>query len=450
MSAKNKQELRVDVHGPCSSSLPSPLHPPNWAYTPVSGLPLSAYKPQFSPYDFPLYTPLSARMPAYPRTPLHSAFPHTPAGSDDCPLDLNTPFETSGKYLRDFDNFFSTKLFRQNGDIASKVLPPPNHMPSPRVEFFKRDKLPSFQKTMLRMRDFETGSDAFSYTSTSSSTCTTLVRNTPTDEMVPNYVTSNPESPGSDSDSSCFSSASPEQFKLTSPPPKKLAFRPYKVQKPKPAAATKKQLAVDMVAGHVGLLKKEHSTAHSASPSPADSPFGRGMAPSTNGMSNVERLKANPDMWTQATQVKKGVYVCTHCPSHLGRFRKLSELAAHFDENNLTRLCKCDFPDCAWSIVGFSSRSEKTRHIKSQHATARYECLHCERVFARSDSLKRHFKLIHNLPNVSPEELLSMRTNAPSSADASIAFDAIKEEEQDVKPIMPPPSSTSIFVVAQS
>lgn len=462
MSAKNKQELRVVVHGPCTSALPSPLHPPSSAYTPLSGLPLSAYKPQFSPYDFsPLYTPVSARMPAYPRTPLHSAFPPTPASSDDCPLDLNTPFETSGRYLRDFDNFFSTKLFRQNGDITSKVLPPPSksHVPSPRVEFFKRDKLPSIQKTMLRMRDFEntTFSPTDSYTSTStssstsSSTCSTLVRTTPTDEM-PNYVTTSPKSPGSDSDSSCFSPASPE-FKLTSPPQKKVAFRPYKVQKTKPAsagaAASKKQLAVEMVAGHVGLVKKEHSLSHPSSPSPADSPFGRGMAPSTNGMSNVERLKANPDMWTQATQVKKGVYVCTHCPSHLGRFRKLSELAAHFDENNLTRLCKCDFPDCAWSIVGFSSRSEKTRHIKSQHATARYECLHCERVFARSDSLKRHFKLIHNLPNVSPEELLSMRTKAPSSsADASIAYDSIKEEDQEST--VPPPSSTSIFVVAQS
>ncbi|KAG5362169.1 Krueppel-like factor 15 [Yarrowia sp. C11] len=391
---------------------------------------MSAYKQQFSPGDFSsAYSPLSARMPAYPSTPLGPGYPHPSPLTSDCPLDLNAPFEMSQKYLKDMDNFFSTRLFRQNGDITSNVLPMPK--PSPRVDFFKGDKLPPISKPLLNMRDFES---------------------TPLKEDSPNYTTS-PSSPGSESDSSMSSSSTGPNF--TSPPPsaRKIAFRPYRVQKPKhagsassstcttPTSATapRKQLAVELVAGHVGLVKKEHS----ASPSPTDSPFGRGMAPSTSGMSNVERLKANPDMWTQATQVKKGVYVCTHCPSNGGRFRKLSELAAHFDENNLTRLCKCDFPDCAWSIVGFSSRSEKTRHIKSQHASTRYSCMHCERVFARSDSLKRHFKLIHNMPNVTPEEVLTMRSTTSAVPDA-MAYDDVKEEEQE--PGMPPPSSTSVFV----
>lgn len=388
MPPKKNQTLRVHVYAPTAA-----VHTPNSAYPPFSGLPSSAIRPMFfgSHDSSPLYTPLSAAMPCYPKTPLIPGYPQTPLGSD-CPLDLNAPFELSHKYQKDFDNFFSTKLFRQNGDVNSKVLPLPKPLPSSKQAFFKQDRLPPIETTMLSMRDFEK-------------------------EKEQHYTTTTSEN---ESDSS-ISSTEPV-ITFSSPPVKKIAFKPYKVHKSKPTK--KPQLAV---------VKVESNSDKEMTP-PSESPFGRGMAKSENGTSNVERLKANPDMWAQATQVKKGVYVCTHCPSHLGRFRKLSELAAHFDQNNLIRMCKCDYPDCAWSIVGFSSRSEKTRHIKSQHATAQYECMHCERVFARSDSLKRHFKLIHNLPRVTPEELLHMRSKGGA-------------ERVCVEEKMPPPSSTNVFVV---
>ncbi|KAG5363721.1 Krueppel-like factor 15 [Yarrowia sp. B02] len=403
-----KKELRVQVYAPCSMPQLPTAYPP------------SAFRPQFSPYDFsPCYTPLSARKSAYPKTPIHT----------DCPLDLNTPFETSNKYLRDIDAFFSTKLFRQNGDITSKVLPLPK--PSPRQAFFK-NRLPPLGQT-LTLRDCEKRDD--------------------------NYTTHTPFE--SDSDSCGEKEVRSHSFRIQKERKKKSLVLPESLDVRTLSAASESEVrafpgSMDALSVTSGSLEVTRSRSDSievkresfgdvseeqsfnvkkedTSPSPSsDSLFGRGMALATNPKSNVERLKANPDMWAQATQVKKGVYVCTHCPSNQGRFRKLSELAAHFDENNLTRLCKCDYPDCAWSIVGFSSRSEKTRHIKSQHASAQYECMHCERVFARSDSLKRHFKLIHNLPNVTPEELVTMRTRGGEF-----------EPEEG----MPPPSSTNVFVV---
>lgn len=149
---------------------------------------------------------------------------------------------------------------------------------------------------------------------------------------------------------------------------------------------------------------------------------GRGMGPAQSQFTTVQRLRADAEMWKQANQVKKGVYVCTHCTpgkggTGQGRFKTLAALAAHFDEYNLTRLCKCDYDSCAWSIVGFSSRSEKTRHIKSQHNATHFECPECHKFFLRTDSLKRHFKLIHNKHNISADEIGRMSVTGPTPVD---------------------------------
>lgn len=102
--------------------------------------------------------------------------------------------------------------------------------------FQKRQTAP-ITKPMLNMRDFEKNS-------------ATKVKVAPEDS--PNYTTS-PGSPGSESDSSS-SSVSTTAPSFASPPAKKIAFKPYRVKKTKPA--TRKQLAVGMVAGHVELLKR--------------------------------------------------------------------------------------------------------------------------------------------------------------------------------------------------
>lgn len=118
----------------------------------------------------------------------------------------------------------------------------------------------------------------------------------------------------------------------------------------------------------------------------------------TPGPSTVDQLRADPHIWSLANQLKKGVYVCTQCPSgrRAAQFKTLAQLAAHFDTHNLIRPCKCDEESCPWHIVGFSTRSEQVRHMKSKHLKQRFNCGVCGRVFVRSDSLKRHYKLLHS------------------------------------------------------
>lgn len=119
----------------------------------------------------------------------------------------------------------------------------------------------------------------------------------------------------------------------------------------------------------------------------------------TDPQSAVAQLYASPEMWEKACHTKKGVFICTNC-HHNGKplsFRTMIELAVHFDSHGLMRKSKCEKPSCPWSVVGFSTRSEKNRHTKSQHSDLNYPCQTCGRRFGRCDSLKRHMKLVHDI-----------------------------------------------------
>lgn len=138
-------------------------------------------------------------------------------------------------------------------------------------------------------------------------------------------------------------------------------------------------------------------------------------------------LMANPAMWRQATLSKKGTYVCSHCTSQGNhrKFSNLAALAAHFDQHQVLRLCKCDYSSCVWSLIGFSSMPEKVRHLRSQHSNKHYKCGACQRAFLRGDSLKRHLRLVHGREHTSAAEINEMTVMRPfQSANESASANA--------------------------
>lgn len=109
----------------------------------------------------------------------------------------------------------------------------------------------------------------------------------------------------------------------------------------------------------------------------------------------VSCLLTNPEIWASVTKAKKGLYSCNHCDQ---KFLKLLYLAQHMDEAGIERPFRCHQDNCAWSIIGFSKRSEWLRHVKFQHdEKPKYKCEFptCYKSFSRKDSLKRHFILVH-------------------------------------------------------
>lgn len=137
----------------------------------------------------------------------------------------------------------------------------------------------------------------------------------------------------------------------------------------------------------------------------------------------VALLMANPAMWRQATLSKKGTYVCSHCTSQGNhrKFNNLAALASHFDQHDVLRLCKCDYPSCIWSLIGFSSMPEKVRHLRSQHSNKHYKCGACQRAFLRGDSLKRHLRLVHGREHTSAAEINEMTVMRPFQPPAPSA-----------------------------
>ncbi|CAN6604699.1 hypothetical protein TRVA0_002S04544 [Trichomonascus vanleenenianus] len=146
-----------------------------------------------------------------------------------------------------------------------------------------------------------------------------------------------------------------------------------------------------------------------ASPRPAGSPLDQLMdfplqaSPDTNPYvvraregSIVYQLSQRPDLWPRVIGTKKGVFRCSHCGD---KFPRLIQFAAHIDEAHVPRPFPCSDRSCPWSIIGFSKRSENSRHMKHQHAPHRlYGCEYatCLKSFSRKDSLKRHLMLVHD------------------------------------------------------
>lgn len=109
----------------------------------------------------------------------------------------------------------------------------------------------------------------------------------------------------------------------------------------------------------------------------------------------VSKLMTTPGIWNLVNKTKKGRYSCTHCSN---KFRTLRELAVHIDDERIQRPHSCHELECPWSIIGFSKRSEWSRHIKYQHQNKpKYHCevANCQKTFTRKDSLTRHFNLLH-------------------------------------------------------
>ncbi|KAG5357774.1 Zinc finger protein [Yarrowia sp. B02] len=139
----------------------------------------------------------------------------------------------------------------------------------------------------------------------------------------------------------------------------------------------------------------------------------------TNPASAVFQLHKSRDMWHKASLTKKGVFICTSCRISS---KTLVELAMHFDSHGLVRKSKCEVSTCPWSVVGFSTRSEKNRHNQSQHSDFNFPCQACGRRFGRCDSLKRHMKLVHN---VKKDGVKKMSPSSPASdSEAPLRWDS--------------------------
>lgn len=85
-------------------------------------------------------------------------------------------------------------------------------------------------------------------------------------------------------------------------------------------------------------------------------------------------------------------------------YSNATELAGHLDEmheEEFRQKYLCHEPQCVYSVLGFTSKQELSRHISSAHSPPRYYCDICfthghERTFRRSDTLKRHIKAAHS------------------------------------------------------
>lgn len=103
-------------------------------------------------------------------------------------------------------------------------------------------------------------------------------------------------------------------------------------------------------------------------------------------------LRRNPEIWALCIKPKKGFYSCSHCWE---RFRTMAAFAIHIDQHQISREYACFEDTCPWSLIGFSKRSELTRHVKCQHALEPSSCPYCGKEFGRKDSMKRHIDLVH-------------------------------------------------------
>lgn len=156
----------------------------------------------------------------------------------------------------------------------------------------------------------------------------------------------------------------------------------------------------------------------------------------TDPQSAVAQLFACKEMWAKACHTKKGVFICTNCHRN-GKplsFRTMLELAVHFDSHGLMKKSKCEKPSCPWSVVGFSTRSEKNRHTKSQHSDLNFPCQLCGRRFGRCDSLKRHMKLLHDIV---PTGKRSKRSTAKKATTTSIKTEHKHSSNLGVIPTSP-------------
>ncbi|KAG5361764.1 hypothetical protein CJU90_3196 [Yarrowia sp. C11] len=190
---------------------------------------------------------------------------------------------------------------------------------------------------------------------------------------------------------------------------------------------------------------------------PAQKPHAKPLKP-TDPQSVVGQLWKDPSMWDKACLTKKGVFICTNCHRN-GKplsFRTMIELAVHFDSHGLMRKSKCEKKGCPWSVVGFSTRSEKNRHTKSQHSDLNYPCQICGRRFGRCDSLKRHLKLVHNITHEKKggagDSSDGVNKNAPpspsdSKTDASelpkVTLDSMLAYLPGHQPLPPPPTEAA-------
>lgn len=173
----------------------------------------------------------------------------------------------------------------------------------------------------------------------------------------------------------------------------------------------------DILPANVSLAQKPHSTP---------------LLP-TDPESAVAQLHASPEMWEKACHTKKGVFICTNC-HHNGKplsFRTMIELALHFDSHGLMRKSKCEKKSCPWSVVGFSTRSEKNRHTKSQHSDLNFPCQTCGRRFGRCDSLKRHMKLVHDIVHAKKARKVQKKTQARVVPSSPASESEIEEEVED-------------------
>ena len=126
-----------------------------------------------------------------------------------------------------------------------------------------------------------------------------------------------------------------------------------------------------------------------------DAPNNRASSDST--ISIVERLRSNKEIYEQCIRAKKGVYRCNHCDA---KFLTLFDFATHMDQVGLARPFMCRDSTCPWHVIGFSKRSEWSRHSKHQHGDeqTKFACgfPYCDKVFSRKDSMKRHHMLVHD------------------------------------------------------
>ncbi|CAI4484221.1 AIG_G0020540.mRNA.1.CDS.1 [Saccharomyces cerevisiae] len=130
--------------------------------------------------------------------------------------------------------------------------------------------------------------------------------------------------------------------------------------------------------------------------------------------SHVAQLYHDPKVLSTISegQTKRGSYHCSHCSE---KYATLVEFAAHLDEFNLERPCKCPIEQCPWKILGFQQATGLRRHCASQHIgeldiemekslnlkVEKYPGLNCpfpicQKTFRRKDAYKRHVAMVHN------------------------------------------------------
>ena len=109
-----------------------------------------------------------------------------------------------------------------------------------------------------------------------------------------------------------------------------------------------------------------------------------------------KRVNEETNKWIVEHEGLEKRFMCSY-PDCGWPFSTRGNIREHIFEHIHISMYKCPYPECADNPY-FRSSSALTRHVQSYHKKEQpHHCTLCDKRFGRSDSFKRHMRLVHNL-----------------------------------------------------